>query len=98
MPQMTLAQGTRNRRPANPERRIGPRHHVLPRNRLRETRPPGPRIELRSRIEERRTTAHAMIYPIFVKVPERAGKRQFRIRPPRHLELIHRQTFPPLIV
>ena len=96
MPQMRAAPPAMNLRPIHPPRQIALFPNILRRNGSAETRPAGPRIELRPRIEKRRAAANAPVQSIAMEIPEFPRKGHLRIRPARHRVLIHSQLPLPL--
>src|SRR5208337_617491 len=67
-------------------------------DRFPETRPAGAGIELGLGIEQRCAAADATIGPVFMAIPIVTAERRFRSLATRHVELLGRKPFSPLLV
>src|ERR1700733_183969 len=78
MPQMSPAPAAHHFGLAYPKKRSFRLHHILLRDRLRKTGPPGPGGELRFGIEHSRPTTNTEIDPIAVEFVRTLPCRQIR--------------------
>src|SRR5205814_3777286 len=71
--------------------------HGAPLDRLPETRPAGPRLELRLRAEQLSSTTGTPIHAALLRRGVRTGERALRSLVAQHLELLGRQSPAPLL-
>src|ERR1700730_5523279 len=97
MPEVRVAQLTLYFAPHDPESGVRLLVHILRRDRLPETRPPGTRIEFRRRVKKRVIAVNTSVESRSVLVMERAAKGPFRRGAARHVVLQRAKLFLPLL-
>src|SRR5437763_1523366 len=97
VPEVAAAAGARDLRATHPKSTVFMQLHGPPLDRLPETRPAGPRLELGLRAEQLSSTTGTPIHAALLRRGVRTGERALRSLVAQHLELLGRQSPAPLL-
>src|SRR5213080_3868771 len=97
VPEVAAAAGARDLGATHPKSTVFMQLHCARLDRLPETRPAGPRLELRLRAEQLSSTTGTPIHAALFRRGVRTGERALRSLVAQHLELLGRQAPTPLL-